>query len=54
MVPTASRTAAPPARCRDQSYGAVSIVLEHQGTEFDDMEAMRRAVKHLRNLLRAG
>ncbi len=26
MVPTASRTAAPPARCRDQSYGAMSIV----------------------------
>ena len=37
---------------KDVDYnGTVAIVLEHQGTQFDDIEAMRRAVKHLRSLL---
>ena len=31
--------------------GNLSIVLEHQGTQFDDYEAMRRAAVHLRELL---
>ncbi len=39
---------------READYnGNLSIVLEHQGTQFDDEEAMRRAVSHLRELLEA-
>lgn len=31
--------------------GTIGVVLEHQGKQFDDKEAMRRAVRHIRDLL---
>ena len=33
--------------------GNLSIVVEHQGTQFDDTEALKRAVAHLRAVIAA-